>query len=160
MARSILDTHPIRWMMMNTFKHAPQAPFTMTEMLSLYFSRDLLRVLRGTPVYASIESLLAKIRKTILPETLVHLRKLEQSFYVAQKKQRDYGRYKAFLGTLMDATSQSKTIEIKYHPMHSDRTTVYFNISYFFIRQPVAEEEMLAFFRLRSLNFLKDLLVR
>lgn len=113
-----------RWMMMNAFKHAPSIPFTITELLSLYFSRDLLKVLKGTPFYDSIESLLDKIRKTISPETLEHLEKLEQSFYVAQKKGKDYGRYKAFLDQLMDATSQSKTVEITYHTMHSDTTTV------------------------------------
>jgi predicted DNA-binding transcriptional regulator YafY len=157
----------LRWMMMNAFKHAPKIPFTITELLSLYFSRDLLRVLKGTPFYESIESILDKIRKTILPETLEHLGKLEQSFYVAQKKHKDYGRFKAFLDQLMDATTQSKTVEIKYHTMHSDKTTVrkvdpykmwYFDNTFFLIGRCHRNDDVRMFVvdRIKALKILTE----
>ena len=156
-----------RWMMMNAFKHAPSIPFTLTELLSLYFSRDLLKVLKGTPFYESIESILDKIRKTISPETLEHLAKLEQSFYVAQKKAKDYGRYKAFLDQLIDATAQSKTVEIKYHTMHSDKITVrkvdpykmwYFDNTFFLIGRCHRNDDVRMFVvdRIKSMKILTE----
>ncbi len=114
----------VRWKLLTTFKNAPHAPFTITELLSLYLSRDLLKVLKGTPFYESIESLLEKIRKTISPKTLEHLGKLEHSLYAAQRKQKDYGRYKHLLEQLMEATADGRTVEITYHTMHSDKITV------------------------------------
>lgn len=114
----------VRWKLMNEFRHTPRTPFTITELISLHFSRDLLKVLKGTPFYDSIESVLDKIRKTIAPATLAHLAKLEDSFYAGHKKQKDYGRYKATLDRLMEATIKSNTVEMTYHSMLSDRTTV------------------------------------
>ena len=114
----------VRWKLLNTFKNAPHVPFTITEILSLYFSRDLLKVLKGTPFFESIEAVLDKIRKTAAPKALEHLEKLEHSLYAAQRKQKDYGRYKGLLDRLMAATADGKTVEITYHTMHSDKITV------------------------------------
>lgn len=114
----------VRWKLLTTFKNAPHVPFTITELLSLYFSRDLLKVLKGTPFYESIESVLDKIRKTISPKTLEHLGKLEHSLYAAQRQQKDYGRYKQLLERLMEATADGRTVEITYHTMRSDKITV------------------------------------
>ena len=157
----------IRWRLLNTFKNAPHTPFTITEILSLYFSRDLLKVLKGTPFYDSIESILDKIRKTISPETLEHLGKLEQSFYVAQRKHKDYGRFKSFLDQLIDATAQSNTVEIKYHTMHSDKTTVrkvdpykmwYFDHTFFLIGKCHRTDDVRMFVvdRIKTLKILDD----
>ena len=56
----------VRWRLMNEFKNAPKTPFAITELISLYFSRDLLKVLKGTPFYDSIESILDKIGGLLL----------------------------------------------------------------------------------------------
>ena len=142
------------WRLMNEFKNAPKTPFAITELISLYFSRDLLKVLKGTPFYDSIESILDKIRKTISPNTLAHLEKLEDSFYAGHKKQKDYGRYKASLNRLMEATVKSNTVEMKYHSMHSDKTTVrkvdpykiwYFDNTFFLIGKCHLRDEVRTF---------------
>ena len=144
----------VRWKLMNEFKHAPKTPFTITELISLYFSRDLLKVLKGTPFYDSIESILDKIRKTIAPSTLAHLAKLEDSFYAGHKKQKDYGRYKASLNRLMEATVKSHTVEMTYHSMHSGKTAVrkvdpykiwYFDNTFFLIGRCHRHDEVRTF---------------
>jgi predicted DNA-binding transcriptional regulator YafY len=157
----------VRWKLLNAFRNAPHTPFTLTEILSLYFSRDLLKVLKGTPFYDSIESILEKTRKTISPEMLEHLGKLEQSFYVSQKKQKDYGRYKGFLDQLLDATAQSTTVEIKYHTMGSGKTTVrnvdpykmwYFDNTFFLIGRCHLNDEVRMFVvdRIKQLKLLNE----
>jgi predicted DNA-binding transcriptional regulator YafY len=156
-----------RWKLLTAFKNAPHAPFTITELLSLYLSRDLLKVLKGTPFYESIESLLEKIRKTISPKTLEHLGKLEHSLYAAQRKQKDYGRYKHLLEQLMEATAEGRTAEITYHTMHSDKITVrkidpykiwYYENTFFLIGRCHRHNEVRMFVveRIKSLKVLKE----
>ena len=157
----------VRWKILSTFRNTPQIPFTITEILSLHFSRDLLKVLKGTPFYDSIETLLNKIRKTISPETLDHLEKLEQSFYAAHRPQKNYGRYKGLLDRLMKAITEGKTVEIKYHTMHSDRTTVrkvdpykiwYYDNTFFLIGRCHTHNEVRMFVvdRVKQLGVLKE----
>ena len=144
----------VRWKLMNEFKNAHHTPFTITELISLYFSRDLLKVLQGTPFYDSVESILDKIRKTISPNTLAHLAKLEGSFYAGHKKQKDYGRYKASLDSLMEATVKSNTVEMRYHSMYSDKTSVrkvdpykiwYFDNTFFLVGRCHRHDEVRTF---------------
>jgi len=157
----------VRWKLLDAFRNAPHAPFTITEILSLYFSRDLLKVLKGTPFYDSIESILDKIKKTILPETLAHLGKLEHSLYAAQRKQKDYGRYKHLLDRLMAATAEGRTIEITYHTMHSDKITArkidpykiwYHDSTFFLIGRCHRHDEVRMFVveRIKELKVLKE----
>jgi predicted DNA-binding transcriptional regulator YafY len=148
-------------------KTAPQTPLTTTELISLYFSRDLLKVLKGTHFYDSIESFLNKIRKTISPKTLAYMGKLEQSLYAGQKKQKDYGRYKTFLDKLMEANINTKTVEMKYHSMHSDKTAVrkvdpykiwYFDNTFFLIGRCHLHDEVRTFVvdRIKTLTLTKE----
>ena len=46
-----------RWAFMDTFKFKIPAPFTLTELMSLYVYRDMVRVLKGTPFYDSLDSM-------------------------------------------------------------------------------------------------------
>lgn len=156
-----------RWKLLDTFKNAPRAPFTITELLALYLSRDLLKVLKGTPFYESIESVLDKIRKTISPKALEHLGKLEHALYAAQRKQKDYGRYKRLLEQLMEATADGRTVEITYHTMHSNKITVrkidpykiwYYENTFFLIGRCHRHNEVRMFVveRIKSLKALKE----
>src|SRR3972149_4933063 len=45
-----------RWAFIDTFKFKIPPPFTLTELMSLYFYKDLVRVFKGTPFHDSIDS--------------------------------------------------------------------------------------------------------
>ena len=45
------------WSLLDTVKHHFPIPFTLTELMALHFSRDVLKVLEGTVFYDSLESL-------------------------------------------------------------------------------------------------------
>ncbi len=47
---------PKRW----TVKHQIPLPFSLTELMALYFGRDMLKVFRGTVFYDSLDSLFTK----------------------------------------------------------------------------------------------------
>jgi hypothetical protein len=48
-------------------------PFTLTELMALYFGRDMLKVFKDTAFYESLESLLQKVKTTLPPESIQYL---------------------------------------------------------------------------------------
>jgi hypothetical protein len=46
-----------RWAFKDTFKFKIPPPFTLTELVSLYFYKDLIQVLKGIPFYDSLDSM-------------------------------------------------------------------------------------------------------
>ena len=40
-----------RWAFIDTFRIKSPPPFSLTELISLYFHKDLVRVLKGTPLF-------------------------------------------------------------------------------------------------------------
>ena len=53
-----------RWVFIDTFKFKIPPPFTPTELLPLYFYKDLVRVLKGTSFYESLDSVFKKVQFT------------------------------------------------------------------------------------------------
>ncbi len=53
-----------RWAFIGTFKFKTPSPFTLTELMSLFFFKDVVRVLKGTPFYNSLESVFKKVQST------------------------------------------------------------------------------------------------
>ena len=51
-----------RWAFTDTFKFKIPSPFTPTGLMSLYFYTDLVRVLKGTPFYESLDSVFKKVQ--------------------------------------------------------------------------------------------------
>ncbi len=81
-----------RWAFIDTFQFKVPPPFTLTELMSLYFYRDLVRVLKGTPVYDSLESVFKKVQSTLPPQAIAHLDQIQSFFHVGIKPYRDYAR--------------------------------------------------------------------
>ena len=57
------------WSFLDTIKHHFPIPFSLQELMSLYLSRDVLKVLKGTVFYDALESLFEKVRTTLPPES-------------------------------------------------------------------------------------------
>jgi len=51
-----------RWAFIGTFEFKTPPPFTLTELMSLFFFKDVVRVLKGTPFYNSLESVFKKVQ--------------------------------------------------------------------------------------------------
>ena len=51
-----------RWAFIGTFKFETPLPFTLTEFMSLFFFKDVMRVLKGSPFYNYLESALKKVQ--------------------------------------------------------------------------------------------------
>jgi predicted DNA-binding transcriptional regulator YafY len=111
------------WSLLDTVKHQMPVPFTLTELMALYFGRDMLKVFKDTAFYESLESLLRKVKTTLPPESIQYLKNVEQTLHLAIKPYKDYGRFKEILNRVTDAALNRKTIEIVYYTISRKKET-------------------------------------
>lgn len=105
------------WSLLDTVKHQIPVPFSLTELMALYFSTDMLKVFKDTVFYDSLESLSQKIRTTLPPESIKYLQNVEQTLHVGIKPHKEYGKFKEIINRVNDAALNRKSIEMIYYTM-------------------------------------------
>jgi len=103
------------WSVLDTVKHQIPIPFTLTELMALYFSSDMLKVFRNTAFYDSLESLFKKIKTTLPPESIKYLKNVEQTLQVGLKPYKEYSKFKEIINRVNEAAINKKPIEIVYY---------------------------------------------
>jgi predicted DNA-binding transcriptional regulator YafY len=98
-------------------------PFTVTELMSLYFYRDILGVFKDTVFYESLDELFRKVKATLPPESLSYLKRIEQTFHMGFKPFKDYSRFKEIIKQINEAVLKLKVVEMRYYSMSSKRET-------------------------------------
>ena len=111
------------WSLLDTMKHQMPLPVTLTELMALYFSRDMLKVFKDTVFYDSLESLFQKTRKTLPPESIKYLDKVQQTLHVSHKPYREYARFKEIINQVNEAAVSKRTVEIVYFSMTGKKET-------------------------------------
>lgn len=102
--------------------HLP-VPFTVTELMSLYFYRDILRIFKDTVFYESLDELFRKVRSTLPQESLSYLRRMEQTFHIGFKPFKDYSAFKEVIKQINEAVLNLRVLEMRYYSMSSKRET-------------------------------------
>ena len=105
------------WSLLDTVKHQIPVPFTLTELMALYFGRDMLKVFKDMVFYDSLESLFQKVKTTLPPESIKYLKNVEQTLHLGVKPYKEYGKFKEILNRVNDAAINRKSIEIVYYTM-------------------------------------------
>ena len=105
------------WSLLDTVKHEIPIPFNLTELMALYFSRDMLKVFKDTVFYDSLESLFQKVKTTLPPESKKYLTTVEQTLHVGLKPYKEYSKFKEIINRVNEATQKKKSIEIVYYTM-------------------------------------------
>ncbi len=105
------------WSLLDTVKHQIPVPFTLTELMALYFGRDMLKVFKDMVFYDSLESLFQKVKTTLPPESIKYLKNVEQTLHLSMKPYKEYGKFKEILNRVNDAAINRKSIEIVYYTM-------------------------------------------
>ena len=82
------------WSLLDTLKHHIPIPFSLTELMALYFSTDMLKAFKGTAFHDSLDSLSQKIKATLPPESMKYLKNVQQTLQVGIKPYKDYARFK------------------------------------------------------------------
>ena len=72
-----------RWKLMEGFRNIPALGFSPTELMSLIFSRNLLKPLAGTEIQSSLDSALNKAAAALPPQGHDYVRQMERIRFIA-----------------------------------------------------------------------------
>jgi predicted DNA-binding transcriptional regulator YafY len=112
------------WKLLDTFKKDFPLPLTMTELMALHMSRDLLRFFQGTIFHESIESLFRKVKTALTPETLRYLENISGRLKVGFGGFKDVSRFKEAIKALSEATAKRQRVEILYRSVSNSQETL------------------------------------
>ena len=105
------------WSLLDTVRHHIPVPFTLPELIALYFSTDMLKIFKDTVFYDSLESLSQKIRTTLPPQSLDYINNLKQTIQIGIKPYKDYGRFREIINRVNDACAGRRSVEMIYYTM-------------------------------------------
>jgi predicted DNA-binding transcriptional regulator YafY len=111
------------WRIMDSARQHTSVPFTLLELMALYFSRGMLKILEDTVFYDALESLFKKIKATIAPEMAAYLKGVQDSLIVGQKPIKHYGQYKETIQAVNQALLHPKRLKIAYYTMSRNTLT-------------------------------------
>jgi len=109
------------WSVLDTVKHQIPIPFSLPELMALYFGSDMMKVFRGTIFYDSLESLFQKVKTTLPPESKTFIKNVEQTLHLGMKPYKEYGKFKEIINRVNDAAINKKSIEIVYYTMSRNK---------------------------------------
>lgn len=109
------------WRLLETARPKVPIAFSLTELMALYFSRDLLQVLEGTVLHEALESLFRKIQATLPPETEGYLNAFQQSVKVGVHPRLSTPARRSALEDINRAISAQAVLEIEYYTMSRGR---------------------------------------
>ncbi len=111
------------WSLLDTAKHSIPIPFSLPELMALYFSRGMMGVLKDTVFYDSLVSLFDKIKTTLPDEYIAYLGQIEESLAVKSKPYKQYGQLRSIIEKVSEAVIQKKYLEIDYYTMSRKKKT-------------------------------------
>jgi predicted DNA-binding transcriptional regulator YafY len=115
------DGQKSRWSFIEGYQCHLPVPLTVTELMSLYFYRDILRIFKDTVFYESVDGLFRKVRATLPQESLSYLKHIEQTFHMGFKPFKDYSQFKEIINQINDAVLRLRVIEMRYYSNSSKR---------------------------------------
>jgi predicted DNA-binding transcriptional regulator YafY len=104
------------WKIDPDFRNRLSIPFTLSELLSVYFAQDALRSLDGTVLHDSLQSLFDKVRTNIPKPLFRQMMGLRSAFLSGIPAQKEYRTYREFIQVIQDAIQERKTLKLVYHP--------------------------------------------
>lgn len=111
------------WSLMDTFKTQIPIPLNLTELLALYFSRNMLNVLKNTVFYDSLASLFKKVKTTLPPDYINYLKQFEKSLIAGPKPYKQYGDYQKTIDAVNQAIAEKRYLDISYYTMSRNQET-------------------------------------
>jgi predicted DNA-binding transcriptional regulator YafY len=112
------------WKLVDTFKRDFPIPLTVTELMALHMSRSLLGLFEGTLFHDSIESLFAKVKATLPPETTRFLENVSGRLRVGFLSNKDLSSCKEAIRDISEATAKRRRVEIVYKAVSAGSETL------------------------------------
>jgi predicted DNA-binding transcriptional regulator YafY len=110
-----------RWFLIESARQAIPIPFSITELMALYFSRDWLRVLENTVFHEALESLFKKVNATLPPDTDRYLETFQRTVKVGFQPHKHYGAFRETLDVINRAIVDCRRLRIDYFTMSRKR---------------------------------------
>jgi predicted DNA-binding transcriptional regulator YafY len=110
------------WCLLDSARKPMPMMFELPELMALYFSSDVLKVLKGTVFYDSLESFLKKVKSSIPPDAEKYLSQVEKSLHTRPGPYKDYGKFKKIIEQINDAVINRRVIDITYYTLSRKKT--------------------------------------
>ena len=111
-----------RWKLMDGFRHIPALGFSPTELMSLVFSRNLLKPLEGTEIQCSLNSALNKMAAALPPQGHEYVRAIEKVFSVGLGPHKSYQRHQGTIDVITRAIDKARTAQFRYYSASRNTT--------------------------------------
>ena len=111
------------WSLLDEGRHQMPLPLSLTELMALYFSRNMLKILEGTAIHDSLDSLFDKVKATLPAGYMAYLEKLEHSLEVGVRARKPYRRFQETLAQVHEAVQLRRHIDIRYFTMSRNDIT-------------------------------------
>lgn len=111
------------WSILETGSQQMPIPLSLTELMALYFSRNMLNVLKGSAIHDSLTSLFEKVKATLPQQYIDYLAKIEHSLAVGVKAHKPYRKFKDTLARVQEAAQDQRLIRVRYFTMSRRRRT-------------------------------------
>ena len=113
------------WRLVEGYRQKLVQGFTLSELTALYFSRNMLSFLGGSPFARDLESAFAKIREALPEKSLPFLARIQDLFAARPDPWKDYSKKQDVIAALIDATLHQKQARIAYYSASSRRSKSY-----------------------------------
>jgi predicted DNA-binding transcriptional regulator YafY len=113
-----------KWRVVEGYKSDLPLPVTVTELMALHLSRDILRIFDGTVFQESIESLFHKVKASLPPDTIRYLNKISQRVTVGFGPPKYFETVGDIISRVADATGRRKRVEILYKAASTGKETL------------------------------------
>jgi predicted DNA-binding transcriptional regulator YafY len=113
----------VRWKLVEGFNRVPALQFSATELMALVFTRDLATPLEGTPIKASLDSALAKVKGALPAAAEEYVQSLHGWFSAGVGPHKSYREHRETIDQLARAITKKRTIEMRYYTAERDRTS-------------------------------------
>ena len=109
------------WKLSGQFIQSNRLELTLSEMLSLYMSRQVLAPLAGTPFGDGIATALDKIKALLPTQALGYFTELDNAFFIKSMGREDYSHMRREIAALNDAIVHNRVVRVDYHSASQDR---------------------------------------
>lgn len=105
------------WIILNPQQQKIPLTFSISELMALYFGKEMLRTYRGTVFHDAIESLLSKITTTLPPAYTDYLDRIRKRVNAGPAPRKDYTRLGSTITSLNRAIIDERKIHLTYYSM-------------------------------------------
>jgi predicted DNA-binding transcriptional regulator YafY len=109
------------WHILDAAKQHIPVPFSLPELIALYFSRHLLQVVKDTVYDEALSSLFQKVKTTLTPRYGAYLDQIEESLAVTPRPTRTTPAPDPLFDTVSAAIVSRRKLDIDYFTMSSGR---------------------------------------